>query len=76
MRNVDTGEVIEKDFFTGCINPTSKPNSLIAESGLADANGMMDVNKYTLQHNKFENVLSFGDAVGFDTPRTHTAAIA
>lgn len=76
MRNVDTGEVIEKDFFTGCINPTSKPNSLIAESGLADANGMMDVNKYTLQHNKFENVFSFGDAVGFDTTRTHTAAIA
>jgi len=70
MRNVDTNEIIEKDFNTGCINPTSKPNSLIAESGLADAGGMMDVNKYTLQHKKFENVFSFGDAVGFDTTRT------
>jgi hypothetical protein len=25
MKNVDSGEIIEKDFFTGCINPTSKP---------------------------------------------------
>jgi len=76
MKNVDTGETIEKDFFTGVINPASKPHSLIAESGLADANGMMDVDKYTLQHKKFENVFSFGDAVGFETTRTHTAAIA
>lgn len=76
MKNVDSGEVIEKDFFTGCINPTSKPAPIIAESGLADANGMMDVNKYTLQHNKFENVFSFGDAVGFETTRTHNAAMA
>lgn len=70
FRNVDTNEIIEKDFNTGCINPTSKPNSLIAESGLADAGGMMDVNKYTLQHKKYENVFSFGDAVGFETTRT------
>lgn len=76
MKNVDSGEIIEKDFFTGCINPTSKPHSLIAEAGLADKNGMMDVNKYTLQHKKFENVFSYGDAVGFETTRTHTAAIA
>ena len=46
------------------------------ESGLGDAAGMMDVNKYTLQHNKYENVFSFGDAVGFNTTRTHNAAIA
>jgi len=37
---------------------------------------MMDVNKYTLQHNKYENIFSFGDAVGFKTTRTHNAAIA
>jgi hypothetical protein len=76
FRNVDTNEIIEKDFNTGCINPTSKPNSLIADSGLADAGGMMDVNKYTLQHKKFENVFSFGDAVGFETTRTQSAAYA
>jgi len=76
MRNVKTGETIEKDFFTGCINPTSKPSPIIAQSGLGDANGMMDVNKYTLQHKKFENVFSLGDAVGFNTTRTHNAAMA
>lgn len=76
MRNVDTNEVIEKDFNTGCFNPTSKPASFIAEAGLADANGMLDVNKYTLQHNKYENIFGFGDAVGFNTTRTFNAAIA
>jgi len=76
MRNVDTGEVIEKDFFSANINPHSVPAPVIGESGLGDAHGMMDVNKYTLQHKKYENVFSFGDAVGFDTTRTHTAAIA
>ena len=25
FKNVDTGETIEKDFFSACINPTSKP---------------------------------------------------
>ena len=26
FKNVDTGEVVEKDFHSGCINPTSKPH--------------------------------------------------
>lgn len=76
MQNVDTGKVVETDFFSANINPHSTAPSVIAESGLGDANGLMDVNKYTLQHKKYENIFSFGDAVGFDTTRTHTAAIA
>lgn len=76
FKNVDDGRVIEHEFFSANINPTSTPVPIIAESGLGDAGGMMDVNKYTLQHKKYENVFSFGDAVGFDTTRTHTAAIA
>lgn len=34
------------------------------------------MNKYTLQHNKYDNIFAFGDAVGFETTRTHTGAIA
>lgn len=76
FRNVDSGEVIEKDFSGACINPPSKPHSFIAEAGLATANGGLDVNKYTLQHNKYANIFGFGDCVGFETTRTHTGAMA
>jgi sulfide:quinone oxidoreductase len=75
FKNVDSGEVIEKDFHGAAINPPSKVGDWIAKSGLGDANGGLDVNKYTLQHKKYENIFGYGDAVGFDTTRTQTAAI-
>lgn len=37
---------------------------------------MIDVNPYTLQHKRFENIFAFGDCVGFDTTRTQVAAQA
>lgn len=45
------------------------------DSGLGDANGCVDVNKYTLQHKKYENVFGFGSCVGFDTTRTQSGAV-
>lgn len=37
FRNVDSGEVIEKDFNSACINPPSKTHSFLAEAGLTDS---------------------------------------
>lgn len=48
FQNVDTHEIIEKPFFTACINPKSIPQPVVGESGLGDHQGLMDVNKYTL----------------------------
>lgn len=48
FRNVDSGETIEKDFFSACINPTSKPHQELIDSGVAGPNGLVDVNPYTL----------------------------
>ena len=76
FKNVDSGETIEKPFNSASINPPSKPHDFILKSGLADSKGLIDVNKYTLQHKKYENVFAFGDAVGFDTTRTHVGAQA
>jgi len=76
FRNVDNGEVIERPFQTACINPPSKPQSVITESGLGDKDGLVDVNRYTLQHKKYENVFAFGDCIGGDTTRTQHAAVA
>lgn len=76
FKNVDSGEVIEKDFSHANINPPSQPWDYIKEAGLADVNGGLDVCKYTLQHKKYENIFGMGDAVGFNTTRTMNAAMA
>ena len=75
FRCVDTGETIEKDFFSAVINPPSKPHSELTDSGIANHEGVVDVNPYTLQHKRFENIFAFGDCIGVNTTRTQSAAI-
>ena len=75
FRNVETGETIQKPFFGACINPTSKPFQWLRDSGLTDADGMVDVNKYTLQHSRFENIFAFGDCIAGETTRTQIGAM-
>jgi sulfide:quinone oxidoreductase len=70
FRNTDTGEVIQKDFFSAVINPPSRPCSELLKSGIANAEGVVDVNPYTLQHKRFENIFAFGDCIGVNTTRT------
>lgn len=50
LRNVDTGETVEKDFTAATVNPTSRPWDWLKEAGVTDNDGMLDVNRYTLQH--------------------------
>lgn len=76
FRNVDSGETIEKDFFSACINPPSKGHKELLDSGIATSEGVVDVNPYTLQHKRFENIFAFGDCVGVNTTRTQTAVIS
>jgi NADH dehydrogenase FAD-containing subunit len=76
FRNVDTGETVEKDFHGMSINPPSKPQKEAIESGLTDANGLIDVNPYTLQHRKYDNVFSFGSATNVPTSRSQHATMA
>jgi len=58
------------------INPPSKPHQELLDSGIAGSDGLVDVNPYTLQHKRFENIFGFGDCVGINTTRTESAAIA
>jgi len=76
FKNVDTGEVIEKDFTSAAINPTSKPHQWLSDAGMTDASGGVDVNRYTLQHNAHENVFAFGDCIAGETTRTQHAAMS
>jgi len=51
--------------------PMSAPD-FIKESPLADAEGWVDVDKYSLQHNRYSNIFSLGDAGS--TPNAKTGA--
>ena len=76
FKNVDSGKTIEKDFSGMAINPPNKPQKEALASGLTDENGLIDVNPYTLQHRKYENVFSFGSATNLPTTRTQHATMA
>lgn len=53
--------------------PMSSPD-FIKSSALANANGWVDVEKYTLVHLRFPNVFSLGDASSLPTSKTGAAA--
>lgn len=48
------------------------PHSFLKESGLTNEQGFVDVDKYTLRHNKYPNVWSLGDCSSL--PNSKTAA--
>ncbi len=74
FKNVDSGELYEKSFFSTCINPPSKPHQELVDAGITDSTGLVDVNPYTLQHDRFENIFAFGDCIKGATTRTQVAA--
>lgn len=76
FRNVDTGAILEKPFTHANINPPSKAHKELVEANIVDSNGLIDVNPYTLQHSRFENIFAFGDAIAGATTRTQHAAYA
>ena len=76
FRNVDTGATIEKPFTHMNINPPSPPHKELIDAKLTDSSGMIDVNPYTLQHSRFDNIFAFGDAIKGETTRTQNAVYA
>lgn len=54
------------------VGPPMSPPDFIKASPLADANGWMDVDRYTLQSTKYANVFGLGDCT--NTPNGKTAA--
>lgn len=54
--------------------PPQSSLGFIRDSLLADAAGWVEVDKYTLQHLRYENVFSLGDACSAPTSKTAAAA--
>lgn len=70
--NDASGATITRKFDMIHITPPQSAPDFIRQSPLVDAKGWVDVNKYTLQHTKFQNIFSLGDVT--NTPNAKTGA--
>jgi sulfide:quinone oxidoreductase len=55
------------------VTPPQRPFAWVTESGLGDAAGFVDVDRATLQHARFPEVFSAGDASSLPTGKTGAA---
>lgn len=55
------------------VTPPMGPLDFFKESLIADDNGWVDVDPYTLQHTKYKNIFSLGDASNLPTSKTGAA---
>lgn len=68
----DGSEAVTMEFDMIHVCPPQCAPDFVASSELADADGWLDVDMYTLQHKKFSNVWGLGDAM--NTPNAKTMA--
>ncbi len=61
------------DFDMIHVTPPQSAPDFIKNSPLANAGGWVDVDKHTLQHPKFSNIFTLGDASGLPTSKTGAA---
>jgi len=71
--NLDTQQELVQPYDMIHVTPPMGPPDFIKNSPLADSAGWVDVNKSTLQHNKYQNVFGLGDASSLPTSRTGAA---
>jgi sulfide:quinone oxidoreductase len=64
---------VEKTFDVLHVVPPQSPLDFIKNSPLATVDGWVDVNQATLQHNKFGNIFSLGDACSSPNAKTVAA---
>ena len=65
-------DIIERSFDMLHVCPPQTPPDFVRKSTLIDAAGWVDVNQETLQHKRYANIFSLGDASS--TPNAKTAA--
>ncbi len=73
LRRVDNDEEVVIKYTMMHVTPPQGPPPFIARSGLGDEAGWVDVDMYTLQHRRYPNVFSLGDASSLPTARTGAA---
>ncbi|KOS60534.1 NAD(P)/FAD-dependent oxidoreductase [Lysinibacillus agricola] len=73
FENLDTGTVEEIKYDMIHVTPYMCSPEFIRTSALADENGWVDVDKFTLQHKKYSNVFGIGDNANLPTSKTGAA---
>ena len=70
---MDTGEEVILKYDMLHVTPPMGAPDFVAQSPLANEDGWVDVDKHTLQHSRFRNVWSLGDAASLPTSKTGAA---
>jgi sulfide:quinone oxidoreductase len=73
FKNLDNDEEVTVGYDMIHVTPPQGPPEFIKTSPLANAAGWVDVDKHTLQHVKYPNVFSLGDASSLPTSKTGAA---
>lgn len=73
FRNLETNELVEKEFSMIHVAPPQSAPDFVKKSPLANEQGWLDTNQYTLQHNKYKNIFCIGDATSCPTAKTGAA---
>ncbi len=73
FENLENGEHVEVKYEMIHVTPPMSAPDFIKKSPLADEAGWVEVDKYTLQHTRYPNVFSLGDASNLPTSKTGAA---
>ena len=73
FKKVDSGEDIVMRYDMIHVTPPMSSPDFLKKSPLSDGDGWVDVNKDTLQHNRYENVFGIGDCSSLPTSKTAAA---
>jgi sulfide:quinone oxidoreductase len=73
FERLDTGQQTTIDYEMVHVAPPMSAPDFIKQSPLANLAGWVEADKYTLQHPRFGNVFSLGDAAGLPTSKTGAA---
>lgn len=65
-----SGEEVTESYDLLHLVPPQTAPEFVVKSKLASANGFVDVDKFTLRHNKYPNVFSLGDVANLPTAKT------
>ncbi|XZE56466.1 FAD/NAD(P)-binding oxidoreductase [Planctomycetaceae bacterium SH139] len=72
-RHMDTEEEIAIKYDMLHVTPPMSAPDFVSSSELAGDGGWVDVDKHTLQHNRFANIYALGDASSLPTSKTGAA---
>lgn len=73
FENLDTKQHVEMSYEMIHVVPPMSAPDFIKSSPLANADGWVDVDKFTLQHNRFKNIFGIGDCTSLPTSKTGAA---